>query len=659
MPIKLNSYSPFYLLAFWSLLLLANFVPTIPQPAVIIGYLWKVEFAFAGLIFVTLLIALKFPQREYNAPKVSKRELYRIILPVIAFTVWSGFSVIWAQSGRNALHHTLLWACYALFYILIRQIVARPKLLDISLKVAATVIAILGSLCLIQYLTTDYQNSAAVSLRYSKYAEVMAALLPLFIVSAIGAKNKHSFFFTTASTLGWLGIILSLGRTQFVSSLVGIFVLIVLVSIKSANKISLKKTFICGAFFVSIIAFSQISWTSDEAKQSTINRFSGDGQSQSSLQIRLLYWEIALESFRQHPFAGSGADNFSDDYNAARKKFADKNTGNSKINLYSEILPERAHNEYLQILAELGIVGGLIFGWLLCGIGSFLFALRGKTVSLLSLASLAGMAAFLVSSLASSYSFRVPANGVCFFFLLAIAADGIFKNRALAAESERKYDFDFLKLKPALIGCGLLIGGAMLIFSAVRGISLMYLQAALESSEKIEAEINYQKAIAWDDQEPLFKYYYGVHLYNDKRADEAIPQIRFAVDRGISTSINYFSLAAAQTVARQNVEAEKTFAEALRVFPRSVFLRTAYSAFLKENNRDAEAETEFQKALQTDRQQALSWQIAHREGTEKLTKAGMSDRELLPAMSLQPNDAVYALIGFQLQNNPSLLQRKF
>ena len=199
----------------------------------------------------------------------------------------------------------------------------------------------------------------------------------------------------------------------------------------------------------------------------------------------------------------------------------------------------------------------------------------------------------------------------------------------------------------------------MLIFSAMRGMSLMRLQMAINGSDKSETEANFQKAIALDGQEPLFKYYYGLHLYNKKQTAEAVPQIRFAINKGISTSISYFNLASAQILARQDAEAEQTFAESLRVFPRSVFLRTAYSAFLKENGREAESKAEFDKALQINAQQAASWQIAHTEGLEKLTKAGGYNKDLLPAMNLTPNEGVYSLIDFQLQKNPDLVRSKF
>ncbi|MCY7348061.1 MAG: O-antigen ligase family protein, partial [Pyrinomonadaceae bacterium] len=599
---KLSRRSPFFLAAFWSLLLLANFVPTVPQPAVIIGYLWKVEFALAGLIVLTLLAALQFPQNKVTAANFSKRELYWIILPLILFTLWSGVSIIWAESPRNALHHTLLWACYALFYILVRQIVARPKLLDVSLKVAGVVVSILGIACLTEYLSSYPDIGVLFTYRYYKYAEASVMLLPIYLALSLRLKDRAAFFSGLVAVIAWLIILLSFSRTEFIAGCLCIGLFFALVLTFQNFKIYRRKLL---WLFLALLIPALLTQTSilKSAETSTVSRFADGEVNQKNLQWRLLVWGITLESFKRKPLQGIGADNFAVDYRNAQESYADSNPQSKLLEIDQNVIPERTHNEYLQILAELGSVGILLFGWLLVGIGSFLFSIRRRKVSVLSLAALAGIFAFLVSSLASSYSFRVPANGVCFFFLLALAANEFFKkgkSETVIEENEKKYEFGFWKFKPALISGGLLIGGAMLIFSAVRGASLMYLQAALDSSDKTAAEADYQKAIALDDREPLFRYYYGSFLYNQKRAAEAISPIRWAIDHGISTSINYFNLAAAQTVSHQTAEAEQTFAEALRVYPRSVFLRTAYASFLENNGREADSEIEFAKALQTN-----------------------------------------------------------
>ena len=632
---------------------MANFMPTFPQPAVVIGYLWKVEFALAALIFFTLILALKYTKDKKTSLKFKNQEIRWVIAPLFLFTTWSGISCFWAESPRNALHHTLLWACFCIFYLLVRHIVSQMRLLDASLKCTGLVCVILGLLCFVEYLSTSAENSVNISLRYSKYAEALATLLPIFVALTISKKSRSAFLFGIVTVSIWLGVILSLGRTQFLAGLSGILFVVIFSFLLTRDKIILKRLFVlCGILFL-VTTFSQLSALSNNFQQTTLNRFS-DQQSQASFQVRILFWEIALENFKENPLLGVGGDNFVTNYKTARENYSQSHLDNANNEFYEGLLPERTHNEYLQILSELGIVGIFFFGWLLFGISRIAVLIIRKSFSLLSIAAFAGIVAFLVSSIASSYSFRVPANGICFFFVLALAASRL-RQKQRESEEERHFKFDFLKLKHIFVG--LIICSAMLTFSAVRGVSLMYLQESLSSSEKNEAERSIQKAIALDRQEPLFRYYYGMQLLNWERSEEAIPQMRFAIDKGISTSISYFSLASAQIIAHKDNEAEQTFTEALRVYPRSAFLRTAYSSFLIENGKNLQGQNEYEKALQTNAKQAASWQIAHTQGMEKLTKKGKENNNLVEVMDLQPTEGVYALLDFQRQSKPNLVER--
>lgn len=644
--------APFIFLTFWSLLLLANFIPTFPQPEVIIGYLWKNEFALAAFLLVAIALFLKFPKEKFV--RFTKKEFFFIILPLLLFTIWSGFSVFRAESQYGALHHTLLWACYCVFYLLIRQIASRPEFLSPAFKVTGIVIFILGIACLFEYAGNFDALTSFFTYRYYKYAEAAVTLLPIFLALALQTKSRTSFLCGSVALIAWLIMLLSLSRTIFISAVVCIAAFFAFTFLFFDFSKYLKKSFLLAGLFIICFFVSQINFSSVPGS-STINRFSGTEKSQASFNSRFLFWGIALEAFKTSPVLGVGADNYVSVYGKARENYSAGNEENSLLEINEDILAERAHNEFLQILSELGIIGIILFGWLISGIAVLAFSKREKPVSLLSIAAFAGIIAFLVSSAASSYSFRVPANGLCFFFVLALAVG----NSKLKVQSSKSFSLprlETLNLKPVLIAFGLIICSSMLVFSALRGASLMYLQFAL-NAEKDEAESYFQKAIALDSRDASLRYYYGSHLFNSGRIEEAAPQMRMAVDRGFATSITYFNLASAQIISKNFVEAEKTFAEGLRVYPRSVFLRTAFAAFLKENKKDSESEIEYEKALRVNAEQAKSWRLAHTEGIGKLTQTGSRDKTYVEAMDLKPNEGIYALLDFQRQFNPNLVRR--
>ena len=640
---KILPTSPFWLIAFWSSLLLVSFIPTIPQPASTIGYLWQVEFALAGLIFLTLIVAPVFRKNEIYLVNISRLEILCVILPLVLFTVWSGLSVIWAQSWHNALHHTLLWACYLLFYVLIRQITAQPQLLSVSFKVTGVIIFALGMACFVEYAVGSSLQNDFFKIRYYKYAEAFVTLLPLFLAFALHRKSRISVLSAGVALAAWLVVLLSLSRTMLISGIVCIGFFFALILFFQNWQNHLKKSLPLVILLVILACLTQITFSPEQ--ETTFNRLTGYGEiNQNSYNLRFLYWGISLELFKQNPLLGVGADNYLSNYKTAREEFSTLNDENKILEIHEDILPERTHNEYLQILSELGVVGIALFIWMIGGIFYLFLSMRKNRVSLLSIASLSGITAFLISSLASSYSFRVPANGLCFFFMLALGAQSLMKERQAA---ERNSILDFPKLKPHFVVFGLIICSAMLIFSAVRGVSLMYLAKSLNTSDKAEAEENILKAIALDKEDGSFRFYYGSQLYIQSLTEESIPQMRLAIDQGIATSNAYFTLATAQIISDRNVEAEETFNEALRVYPRSVFLRTAYASFLGKNGKDSQAAAEYEKALSINQKQAKSWYLAHNDGLNRLSITERLDKNLLEPMKLIPTNAALALMNYQ------------
>lgn len=653
---KFSKFSPFWLISMWAVIILAGFIPVIPQPAVVVGYFWRVEFFLSGFILLTLVCALRFPFKKITLRRFDRREVYLVIMPLVLFAVWSGLSCIWAETWRNAAHHTLLWMCYGLFYLLVREIIYKPQLFNLSLTTTGIVVSVLGILCAIEYFTTAAENSVNVSLRYSKYAEIIAVLLPVFAAIAVGKKRHNSLFFGIVSIVGWFGIIFSLGRTQFLAGLTGIFILGIIGALYCRQKISLRKAAALAGLIFLTTGVSQIS-TAENARQTTFQRFSVDKDGQASFKIRFLFWGIALENLRQNPISGVGADNFISGYDTARRDYSEKNPEDSQLVFYENILPERTHNEFLQILSELGMTGGVLLVWLLFGVGLLAFEARKKSNALPTIGALAGITAFLVSSLASSYSFRVPANGLCFFFLLAVAVKGLLKPKDNCKMAEHQLNFNFSPSQSTFVLAGIIICVSMVIFSTVRGLSLMYLQKALQSSTPTEIEENYRKAIVFDEEEGLIRYYLALRLYESGRGEESIPQMRFAINRGICTSISYFYLAAAQIDARKNDDAERTLLESLRIYPKSAFLRTFYAVFLKDNGRHIESQIEYEKALQGNFIQAQSWWMVQTVGMKKLNSAANGDANLVTAPDLYPSDGAYALLDFQRRYNPKLLER--
>ena len=651
---KSKTSAPFWVAAFWALVLLANFVSVIPEPAAVIGYLWKVEFAFALFLMVALVFALKNSNAGKFRLNFSKQEFCTLVLPVVLFIIWSGVSMFWANAERNAAHHTLLWACYAIFYVLARIVVKDARLLDVSFKFTGVVIAVLSLACLTEYFSSE-KLTQLFTFRYYKYAEAFSVLLPVYAALALRKNSRGALVSGAIAAVCWTIIVISLSRTIFIAGLAGIGVFFVIAIFRRFKRnsefgFSMKKAFLFVGFLSVITVMSQISFSgAANNENTTLKRFASGEHGQYTFQSRLLSWGIAFEMFKANPAFGSGADNFVTDYRAAHEIYSQNDPNNELLKIDEIVLPERAHNEYLQILAELGVVGTLFFLWFLFGIGGLLFAaFRQRKVSIVSAGAIAGIVAFLVSSMASSYSFRVPANGICFFFVLALAVEGLLKDK-------RKLAFDFAGIKPSFAYTSLAVCVLMIVFSGVRGTSLTFLQ--MSAFNKETEQKYFQKAVALDETDALINYYYGLYLQSENLPDEAIPHLRKAIDNGLATSISYYQLYAAQVSARRDAQAEKTLEEALRVFPQSVFLLTAHAAHLQNTDNFVKAEIELAKATEINRPQAESWRIVQTEGAAKLNQNVGGEEDLVEVMELKPKNAIYSVLDFQRLNNPKLVSR--
>ena len=629
-------------LAYWPALLLVGFLPFILQPGPILGYRWTVEFAIAAFLLAALLFSI-IRNRRLPLNPIPRKEFAFVVLPILLFTIWSGASAFWAFSTRGAIHHTLLWACFLIFYLLVRNVTASTQNLTHSFKVVGVVMAAIGFACVIEFIGSVKPITEAFTTRYYIYAEACVTLLPLFAVFAVVGKTKTAATALIVFAAGWAMVFLCMSRTMLAAGVVGMVSLVTLTALAHRRMIRPRRWAMVfgGLLLIALITQSSLFFNENST---TIERLSPQNTVKvESAKARGLLWGLAIEGFKISPIKGIGADNYFSRYRDLRELLSRDPVFERYSGINEAVIPERAHNEYLQILSELGIVGFLLFGWLLVGALVIVFASGRKFLSFQSIGALSGIAAFLTSSLTSSYSFRMPHNGICFFFLLAVAVGGHATKQTVENEEQK----DRLRLDRlfCLTAAGVCV--AMIAFSLLRGISVMHLGKSLATAETAVAESEIQKAIELDPDEALFRFYNGIRLLGINRPEEASPELRIAIDRGMATSIAYFSLYSAQRASRQDNEADATLRESLELYPHSIFLRTAYSAFLRQQGNAAAADHEYQIAESVDSKQAKSWQIAHEKGLAFLATESRRDNSYLDVNGLKPKDAPLALANFQ------------
>jgi hypothetical protein len=270
-----------------------------------------------------------------------------------------------------------------------------------------------------------------VSLRTGKFWEVLAAYSPTLRTSAVfpdlnaagsylamtvllsgglifaGRRLHVRWILATCLMLGALWLTGS--RSALVAApLAGVLVLAVMASLKGRSPL---RPALIGAAVLMLMALA-IAQSSENTGRPL----------SPAASIRVEFTRTGLRMFSTHPVFGVGVGR----YYLLSTKF-------SSAQLRGVDLRENAHNNFLQILAELGIVGLALFLWILVAVRRHVWAaLVASRASPILLGAVGGLSAFLLTCLAG-HPLLIPEVAYAFWLALGLTA-------GLAAESQPAAD---------------------------------------------------------------------------------------------------------------------------------------------------------------------------------------------------------------------------
>jgi len=237
---------------------------------------------------------------------------------------------------------------------------------------------------------------------FAGFAELVIpiALVPL----VLGKVRRERWFLVGLLALFPLGaLFLSSSRGGIVSFAAELAVLALLVILRRAG----GKHVLAGAV-VLLLAFMLVSWL---GTRQILERFSSmqslEVTSGKRASMRLDTWHM----FRDHPWTGTGLGTLQIVFPAYET-------------LYDAKIVNHAHNDYLEALAETGIVGAACCAWF---VGALFFhslrrlLLKDKSFSAaLHLSGLVACTGFLVHSLVD-FNLHIPGNALLFFLMAQLA----------------------------------------------------------------------------------------------------------------------------------------------------------------------------------------------------------------------------------------------
>lgn len=312
--------------------------------------------------------------------------------------------------------------------------------------------------------------------------------------------------------------------------------------------------------------------------------------------IRIYNWQAAIDQFKVSPTFGTGAGTHIHYGRLFRRP-----------QLQAD--PIHAHSDYLELLAEYGIVGGIgMVAFLLVHIGSgfkgFGIVLKNELRDLsdyeparsntlaLQIGALSAVAAYLVHSI-SDFNLHIPGNALLFAFIFGILAAPLPTVRA--------------GWSGTLAGLFRFALPAVAIYFAVTGLPKFYSEYFAEKSRVALRNFDLDQAIAFgqaalerETQNPFIYFHTGgAHLGNALLAPDLATGVREyeAAAASYLDALSIFPqdehtlirLAQALTGLGKFKEAEQAYLKAIQLDPNLGAMHVHYAAFLADLGRHGEA----------------------------------------------------------------------
>ncbi len=650
----------FIIAALWPMVLLVPHFPGVPRPS-ISGLPWRQELGLSLLLTVALGFLTKLRQSQKLA-RIDRGTL-PVLLTFGLFAGWILLSAVWASNAYAAIHLGMQWSIFLVFFFLMNSILKNPRLMRASLITLAGVICVLAIACAIESWfgapLTDGNSRSDLKpiLRGSGgFGEIMAMAAILFAALALHANRRRALLFGITAMLGWLATLQSLERAPLVGATAGFCLLIAgAVIVKPAGRRPWARLGLLVGALGLILAFQSIPLSNAQQNTptlTTVSRFA-DLNGDVSTRVRFLFWGIGLEMARAHPLVGVGGNNYEVAYPTARAQFSLRHPKSPLVAMNEEFLTIYAHNEYVQLIAELGGIGFLLFVLFSLSLVAALWrALKQRSHILPALGAGGAMLAFAVSSGASASSFRYFGGGLVFFFAAAMLTRIAAGTHSSPHDKSKKLvhlGTTFRRVMPLSL-CALMLLTTFLLSAQAAGTVLQGL--AEVSSEPAQAERYYRTSLRAYPASAATHFGYGTWLYQNRRGPEAVSHLSYAVENGFNSSICYAYLAGAADAAGDPALAERTLATAVRVYPVSVFLLVRHAAALARNGRNSESKEVFSRALSLDPRRARGWQQLIDNDIDAAYLAAKRDPNIAMPGELYPDDAVFEVLQENEQRFP-------
>jgi O-antigen ligase len=352
-----------------------------------------------------------------------------LFLPMVAF---AGLIVAQLVLGLTASRHdtiseAILYCAYGVLVFLVTQTLRRGSQVRKIAGILAAYGFVVAAFALLQgvapngkiyWLRLPHLGGRIYGpyVNHNHYAGLMEMLVPIPLIIALSrmAADKTRIAAGIAAAIMVGTIFLSASRGGMLS----VFAELALLGfILLRQRRSLRMAVAAGAFLIVLV--SLLVWLGGRELTHTVGSISREAREEISGGVRLSIARDGVRMFRHRPIIGWGFGTFPIVYPQFRS-------------FYTNFFVNEAHNDYVQLLSEMGVLGFATMLWFL--VEAFRHARRKfanwttDPTGAAAVASTLGMIGILLHSLVD-FNLQIPANAALFYVFCSIAAAPPFLQR--------------------------------------------------------------------------------------------------------------------------------------------------------------------------------------------------------------------------------------
>lgn len=323
--------------------------------------------------------------------------------------------------------------------------------------------------------------------------------------------------------------------------------------------------------------------------------------------IRAWDWWVGYEMWRDHPAFGIGLGGYKIFFVPYKPKFL----GSPRGAAYAFPFPraDQAHNEYVQVAAELGTLGAIVLLGglaLLAYLGLARLTRQPDPQRRLELLLLGGGLLTALVHAVPTFPFHLPASGLAFVAILGLALSPRY-----GPVGSFSFSLRGVGRKAAVVFLALL-GGAFAFFAVRDGVAdglLLAAQASYYMGRLDQAEAQIERAVRLDFCPRVSLYWLGLIKAQAGKLAEAKEALRACLNRYRPEAL-YLNLAGVHLQLGEYGEARALLTELLATVPFADMARDAsyYLAVVElAEGRLLEAKTRLEELVRTDPQFERAW----------------------------------------------------